>query len=87
MENGNENSCQPRFEESEEVDQGLLYQSAVGKLLYLSTKTRPDIMFAVSYVAKFCIRPTAQHWKAIKQILDTAVFGWYYQCWFSVQES
>ena len=56
------------FEESKEVDQGL-YQSAVGKLLYLSTKTRPDIAFAVSYVAKFCNRPTAQHWKAIKQIL------------------
>ena len=45
------------FEESEEVDHGL-YQSAVGKLLYLSTKTRPDIAFAVSYVAKFCNRPT-----------------------------
>ena len=46
-----------------------LYQSAVGKLLYLSTRTRPDIAFAVSTVAKFTAKPTEQHWKAVKHIL------------------
>ena len=46
-----------------------LYQSAVGKLLYLSTRTRPDIAFAVSTAAKFTAKPTEQHWKAVKHIL------------------
>ena len=55
-------------EESTRVDQEL-YQSAVGKLLYLSTRTRPDIAFAVSTVAKFTSNPTEQHWKAVKHIL------------------
>ena len=55
-------------EESSLVNQEL-YQSAVGKLLYLSTRTRPDIAFAVSTVAKFTAKPTEQHWTAVKRIL------------------
>jgi hypothetical protein len=55
------------------------YQSAVGGLLYLSTKTRPDIAFAVSNVAKFCSKPTNVHWSAVKRILrhlkGTSEFG------------
>ena len=45
------------------------YESAVGSLLYLSTRTRPDITFAVSNVAKFCTKPTKEHWTAVKRIL------------------
>ena len=45
-----------------------LYQSAVGSLLYLSTKTRPDITFFVCNVAKFCSKPTTKHWTAVKRI-------------------
>ena len=44
------------------------YQSAVGSLLYLSAKTRPDITFAVCNVAKFCTKPTKIHWPAVKRI-------------------
>ena len=44
------------------------YQSAVGALLYLATRTRPDISFAVSNVSKFCSNPTTQHWQAVKRI-------------------
>lgn len=44
------------------------YQSAVGSLLYLSTKTRPDIAFAVNNVARFCASPSQQHWTAVKRI-------------------
>lgn len=46
-----------------------LYQSAVGTLLYLSSATRPDITYAVGNVAKFCSKPTKQHWIAVKRIL------------------
>ena len=53
--------------EDTSVDQQL-YQSAVGSLLYLSVATRPDITYAVSNVAKFCAKPTNQHWVAVKRI-------------------
>ena len=45
-----------------------LYHSAVGSLQYLSTMKRPDISFAVSNVAKFCSKPSKEHWVAIKRI-------------------
>ena len=68
-------------EESELVDQSL-YQSAVGSLLYLTTRTRPDIVFAVNNVARFCSKPTKQHWMAMKQIFrylrGTTCFGLLY---------
>ena len=47
-----------------------LYQPAVGKLIYLSTRMRPDIAFAVSNVAKFTAKPTEQHWRAVKHIIQ-----------------
>lgn len=45
------------------------YQSAVGSLLYLSVKTRPDITYAVNTVARYCAKPTILHWKAVKRIM------------------
>ena len=54
--------------DSEYVDK-VLYQSAVGSLLYLSMRTRPDITFTVSRVARFCSNPTTQHMRAVKRIL------------------
>ncbi len=44
------------------------YQAAVGGLLYLSTKTRPDIAFAVGNAARFCASPGKDHWTAVKRI-------------------
>ena len=55
-------------EQSEMVD-AILYQSAVGHLLYLSGWTRPDIAFAVGNVARFCSNPTKEYWTAVKRIL------------------
>ena len=36
-------------------------------LLYLSIMIRPDITYAVSNVAKFCVNPCKQHWIAVKR--------------------
>ena len=44
------------------------YRSAVGKLLYISTGTRPDIAFVVSQVARHSSNPSRVHWGAIKRI-------------------
>ena len=45
-----------------------LYQLAVGSLSHLSTRTRPDIAYAVSNVVRFCSKPTMEHWKSIKHM-------------------
>ncbi|KAF2349227.1 hypothetical protein FHG87_020016 [Trinorchestia longiramus] len=44
------------------------YQSAVCSLLYLSTRTRPDITFAVNNLAKYCSKPLKNHWTCMKRI-------------------
>ena len=54
----------------------MLFQSAVGSL-YLSTKTRPDIAYAVNSVARFCSKPTKVQWAA--DFKGTTTFGLLYQ--------
>ena len=46
-----------------------MYQTVVGSLLYVSTKTRPDIAYAVSSITCFCAKPSKEHWTAVKRIL------------------
>src|SRR5690606_26155273 len=46
-----------------------LYQRAVGKLLYLSNCTRPDIAHAVGELGRFMNNPSAEHWIAFKRVL------------------
>lgn len=52
--------------EDSELFDATLFKSAVGMLLYLSGWTRPDVTFAVSSVARYCSKPTKEHWMAIK---------------------
>jgi hypothetical protein len=44
------------------------YQNATGKLVYLTTCTRPDIGFPVSQVSKKMKDPILEDWKNIKRI-------------------
>ncbi|SCV72359.1 BQ2448_3896 [Microbotryum intermedium] len=45
------------------------YLQAIGSLLYISLGTRPDIAFAVSYLARFANNPGRCHWIAVKHVL------------------
>ena len=44
------------------------FQEDVGALMHLSTATRPDISYAVSYVSRLMENPQDEHWVAVKRI-------------------
>lgn len=45
------------------------YREIIGQILYLATKTRPDVSFAVSILSQCVAHPRECHWKGIKRIL------------------
>ncbi|MBW0584492.1 hypothetical protein O181_124207 [Austropuccinia psidii MF-1] len=45
------------------------YQSIIGLLNYLALGTRPDISFAVNYLAQYLISPQHQHWQELHHLL------------------
>jgi Reverse transcriptase (RNA-dependent DNA polymerase)/GAG-pre-integrase domain len=45
------------------------YREALGKLLYLSIATRPDISYAVGVLCRFSENPGRQHWSALKRVI------------------
>ena len=55
--------------EEEERVNNVPYRQLIGALLYLATRTRPDIAFAVNKLAKYNVGHGLQHWKAAKRIL------------------
>ena len=52
-----------------EADKSLPYRELIRGLIYLSTRTRPDIAFAVSYLSQFNDCYNSKHWKAAKRVL------------------
>lgn len=44
------------------------YQRAIGSLLYVSERTRPDIAFAVNYASRYNQNHSSAHWQAVKRI-------------------
>lgn len=54
--------------EKEEMEK-IPYQEAVGRLLYISQGTRPDIAYAVNTVSKFNSSHGKAHWTAVKRII------------------
>lgn len=54
---------------TDEEDYDCPYREAIGSLLYLATNTRPDILHAVTLLAKFCNHPREKHWNAIERVL------------------
>lgn len=45
------------------------YREAVGKLLYLSISTRPDISYAIGVLCRYNNNPGKEHWQAVKRVL------------------
>ena len=68
-------------ENSESFDKET-YQSAIGNLLFLAHRTRPDICFAVAHVARYNSAPNKTHWQAVKRIFrylkGTSNYGLFY---------
>ena len=46
---------------------------------YLSTRTRPDIAFAVGIVACFCANPSQKHWRILRYLKGTVSLGLVYK--------
>lgn len=44
------------------------YREAIGSLMYLANATRPDIAFAVNYLARRQLEPTEDDWSSVKRI-------------------
>jgi len=45
------------------------YARVLGRLIYISTCTRPDLAFMVSHLSKFCSAPTEGNWINVKRVL------------------
>jgi len=45
------------------------YHELVGKLLYLTVATRPDIAYTVGVLCRFVENPGPAHWHAAKRVL------------------
>jgi histone deacetylase 1/2 len=50
-------------------DQAARYRRLVGKLMYLSYNSRPDITFAVIHASSFAHNPSPTAWEALRDIL------------------
>ena len=44
------------------------YKEAIGSLMYLANATRPDIAFAVNYLARKQLEPTEEDWLDVKRV-------------------
>ncbi|CAH0550178.1 unnamed protein product [Brassicogethes aeneus] len=59
------------------------YREAIGSLMYLANATRPDIAFAVNYLARKQLEPTEDDWTSVKRIFrylrGTSNFGLIYR--------
>ena len=47
----------------------VLYREAIGSLMYAVVGTRPDIAYAVFYLARFMANPGHAHWEAVKHVI------------------
>ena len=58
-----------QFGERSDFDNPEVFQSALGRLLYISQWSRPDIAFATNLLSREASKPSVAAWKGIKRIL------------------
>jgi len=54
--------------EKEEVN-STQYRSLIGALMFIATRTRPDILYAVTAMSQFNCHPTLDHWRMLQRVL------------------
>lgn len=52
------------------IEGKLPYRSLIGSLLFLATRSRPDILFAVNQLSQYNSHPTLKHWKLLCQVFN-----------------
>ncbi|MBW0478213.1 hypothetical protein O181_017928 [Austropuccinia psidii MF-1] len=52
------------------------FRSVIGLLAYLVSGTRPDLAFAVNYLARHSTAPTTEHWELLDHVLGEAPILW-----------
>jgi hypothetical protein len=60
----------PTTNDSAEGVRSSEYLSIIGSLSYLAVGTRPDITFAVNFLARFSSRPSITHWKCLNNLVN-----------------
>jgi hypothetical protein len=51
----------------------LRYSQMIRTLMYLTSATRPDILFAVSKLSRFTSNPGDDHWRALERVMHYLV--------------
>jgi hypothetical protein len=58
------------LEKAAQIDNTLPFQQAIGCLSFAAICTRPDIQYAVNYLARFSACYDCTHWTAVKHLLQ-----------------
>jgi hypothetical protein len=62
----------------------------IGSLMYLTSVTRPDILFVVSKLSRFTSNPGDDHWRALERVMHylagTMDYGIHYFGYLAVLE-
>jgi len=73
----------PANDKKEKGMKKVLYQEALGSLMWLQVATRPDLFYLVNILFCFTHNPGKQHWIALKHMLsyikDTTNYGIIYR--------
>jgi hypothetical protein len=59
----------PTMDEERDAMKLVPYKEAIGCLMWGSIGTRPDISFAVNFLAQFMANPGKAHWEAVKHLM------------------
>lgn len=58
-----------KLDKAENSESNIKYRNFIGALLYISSRTRPDISYRVNYLSRFQNNYNNTHWKYALRIL------------------